>query len=230
MHPQRQHILYRSIALLVLLVAGAVGFNYVNIKAMVPRYSVPEAPPIPDMTLPEDSNKAKIVSAIEALNNLAVQQAERSAAYPRMELVDISPLQRQQNELARELAGSGPVFKGPEVGMIIMSQGKPRALIDGKLYTVGQELPDGRVVHKIDNEGVVLEAEGQTERVTWQHPMRVELKKSQGLMTTRSGGDEGLGEDGADEAGAEETGEEAADNPAAQIQQATEMTQNLDVQ
>jgi len=59
----------------------------------------------------------------------------------------------------------------------LLSAKQRLAVIDNGIYAVSGRLPDGRVVERIDRDGVTLAGGGRRERLVWTPPGRVELRR-----------------------------------------------------
>ncbi len=161
MHPALRAVLLRLCLLggTLLTVAGAAALYVPGILEQAARI----APEVPDMTPPTVPDPARRTAIAQVL--AALGQGPSQAALDRLETSLISP-QTTAGRTATRLT-------------LIVPQGAERlALIDGRVFRSGDSLPDGRRVHTISPQGVLLEAAGSLELVPWIPPLSVRLERA----------------------------------------------------
>jgi len=161
MHPYLRAVLIRYALMGAAFAAlGGAAYLYVpGVQEQVARH-VPEVPDMTPPTLPDPAWRSTITAALEALDRGPTQ-----AAIASLETSVISQ-RTTTGRTATRLT-------------LIVPQGAERlALIDGRVFRVGDRLPDGRRVHAISPQGVLLEAAGALEMVPWIPPLAVRLERA----------------------------------------------------
>lgn len=64
------------------------------------------------------------------------------------------------------------------LSMLVQGEEHQYAMINNRMYRVGDSLPDGRKIVSMDSRGVLLSALGRTQLLPWIPPLKVKLKKS----------------------------------------------------
>lgn len=168
MHPSRWNVLLR-IALGVLLMAAPVVW-----------YSMQEPPARPSMRqkrmeksyLPNEGDMRSLRGAVADLSDRSSAPQPMSLDARDMGLLacpGLSSVEAPQQALVSEDVARD------DVSLLFMSAGNRMAMINGRLYAEGWQLPDGRRVSRITPRGVLLMADGRQQFVPWEAPMRVKL-------------------------------------------------------
>lgn len=160
-HPALGAVLlrYGLLAAALLTLAGAASLYVPGVLDQAARHS-PEVPDMAPPALPDPAWRTAIAQALAALG-----QGPSQAALDRLETTLISP-QTTAGRTATRLT-------------LIVPQGAERlALIDGRVFRTGDTLADGRRVHAISPQGVLLEAAGSLEMVPWIPPLAVRLERA----------------------------------------------------
>ena len=163
LHPYRRNILFRWIASAALLAGVAALVTFVDIKQLLPQPKKPTVRQPPSITLPSREDMAAITTAIGAIRALPGDNQTRLAAIP-----------------AKTLMPPEETAEKPELtlSLLLLGDGRRAAVIDGKMYEEGDNLPGGWSVLTISEEGVLLAGERSTELLAWEPLTQVELKRA----------------------------------------------------
>ncbi|BDV02077.1 hypothetical protein TDMWS_21620 [Thermodesulfomicrobium sp. WS] len=161
MHPSLRAILIRFALMGAAFVAlgGAAALYVPGIQEQVARHTS-QVPDITPPALPDAAWRTTIAAALDALGK--------------------GPTQAAINTLETSLISQRTTTGRTATRLtLIVPQGAERlALIDGRVFRVGDKLPDGRRVHAISPQGVLLEAAGALEMVPWIPPLAVRLERA----------------------------------------------------
>jgi hypothetical protein len=187
MHPARRRIALRwFLGLAPLLAAG--GWLFFEVWAPLGSFGEPETTRAAQRTAPaaaayvpslaQQEQLAKALLAVERMR-AAGREAEQNRAAPDMALVapvnPATPLAALQGQAAPTAPKDAAAT--PRLSLIFFSAKERLAVIDNGIYAQSGRLPDGRVVERIDRDGVVLSGGGRRERLVWTPPARVELRR-----------------------------------------------------
>ncbi len=160
MHRLRKELLIRMI--LILLVAGGVGYyGFETAATAFSRAAGVRARPlkVTNVALPSDRTQDLIA--------MGVSLARGKGRGGQVSYLVPSLVEKKEGkvETAR---------------LTLLAQGEKNryAMINDRIYRVGDILPDGRRVRALNADGVLLSALGQSELLAWLPPLKVELKKS----------------------------------------------------
>jgi hypothetical protein len=161
MHPASQTLFLRFSLLAATLVAVLAGGGMY--AAGLLEEAARQRPEVPDMTppgLPDPKWRQDIAQALSALATPPSQ-----ASIDTLETTLISPKTTVGRTAAR-------------LTLLVAKGAQRLAMIDGRVYREGDTLPDGRRVHTISPQGVILEAAGALETTPWIPPLAVRLEQA----------------------------------------------------
>lgn len=188
MHPARRRIALRwFLGLAPLLAAG--GWLFFEVWAPLGSFGEPETTRAAQRTalaaaayvpsLAQQEQLAKALRAVERMRAAGREAEQSRAAAPDMALVapvnPAAPLAALQGQAAPTAPKDAAAT--PRLSLIFFSAKERLAVIDNGIYAQSGRLPDGRVVERIDRDGVVLSGGGRRERLVWTPPARVELRR-----------------------------------------------------
>lgn len=158
MHALRKNLLFRLLACFF-IVLGAVSWSLTTLQE-----DLPPAPPSPSVSL-------GMQPPPPAQDQALISEAARLVLAPAR---GAQPWQGVNLEL---LAERRMMDEDPTVALVFLGQGRHYAAIDGKVYAVGDKLPDGRKVAVVNRTGVGLDSVGQRSFLAWSKPRDTLLVK-----------------------------------------------------
>ncbi|WP_461210029.1 hypothetical protein [Desulfocurvus sp. DL9XJH121] len=163
MHPGRRNILIRWIGYAVVIVATAAWIYMDEPQAPVRKADVMQrlAPKIVD--LPSDEVTEAIRSAVDVTKRKVATFGEVEKVDPALIVLDQEAL---KDEPGRVMLSVSTIFLGPP---------DKYAVLGGRIYKEGDQVPDGRTVQGIDADGVTLAMGDTVDRMPWVPPFRVEI-------------------------------------------------------
>jgi len=160
MHRLRKELLIRVV--LILLVAGGVGYyGFETASKAVSRSAGLRARPIKvtNVALPPNRTRNLIAMGVSLANEKG-RGGQVSYLVP-------SLVEKKEGKV-----------ETARLTLIAQGQRDRYAMINDRIYRVGDTLPDGRRVRALNADGALLSALGQSELLPWLPPLKVELKKS----------------------------------------------------
>ncbi|MBG0775650.1 MAG: general secretion pathway protein GspB [Desulfovibrionaceae bacterium] len=172
MHPYRRQIVWRWIAALGVVIA-ALSWVGTDTGTTLLRETPNRPVKRKELPLPSPQEMASLQSTVTALR----RDTQRRAPHPEIRpvrglLVDKLATQPQ----AAATPGEQP-SRAVVLSLIMVGPGGRFAVLNGVAYEEGSLLADGRRVASIEPDGVVLEIEGQEERIPWSPLHSVSLFK-----------------------------------------------------
>lgn len=161
MHPGRRNILIRWIGYAAVVIATA-GWIYMD-EPQMPRANTDILKTLAPKTvdLPSDQVTEAIRAAIRVSEKKVATFGSVDKVDPSLIVLDVASIDKQQMVL--------------DVSTIFLGPPDKFAVLGGKIYKEGENLPDGRKVKSIDADGVNLALGDTITRLTWVPPFRVEL-------------------------------------------------------
>ncbi|BBD08707.1 hypothetical protein [Desulfovibrio ferrophilus] len=181
MHPGRRNILIRWIGYVLVIVVTA-GWIYMDepqrprVKSDILKRLAPKTLNVPSNEVTDAIQAAILVSKKKVATFGSVEKID-----PTLIVLDAASLDAKRDSL-----NVTTIFLGPPDKF---------AVLGGKIYKLGDVLPDGRMVKGIDAEGVNLALGDTVDRMPWIHPFRVELTGGPKSREREQSAD-GEGEDG----------------------------------
>lgn len=161
MHTASQKVFLRLGLLLATTLTVAVGAG-VYVPGVLSEADH-QGPQIPDMTPPTLPDPAWHKTITQALADLGAAPSQPS--FNLLEATLISPKTSVGRSATR-------------LTLIVPKAAQRLAMIDGRVYREGDQLPDGRRIHAISPQGVLLEAAGAIETTPWIPPLTVRLEQA----------------------------------------------------
>jgi len=191
MHPGRRNILIRWIGYAV-VVAATAGWIYMDEPQIAAHKSDVLAKLAPkQIDLPSDQVTEAIQAAIKVSAKKVATFGDVEKIDPSLIVLDLASIDQKQVPL--------------DVSTIFLGPPDKYAVLGGKIYKLGDVLPDGRTVQAIDPDGVTVAMGNTISRMPWIPPFKVELtggpktKERESDDTTPDG--QGGDQKGADQGG-----------------------------
>lgn len=160
MHRLRKELLIRLVLVLLALV-GVGYYGFVTADHSVSRAAGLRARPfrVENVALPAENTKDLIA--------MGVSLVEETGKVGEVSYLVPSLVEKKEGRV-----------ETARLTLIAQGQKERYAMINDRIYRVGDTLPDGRRVRALNGDGVLLSALGQSELLPWLPPLKVDLEKS----------------------------------------------------
>lgn len=164
-NPSRRHILWRWLAT-ILIVAGSI-FWLVWFKDPQPIHTLSDTQNLqpPSLEIPDQNIRENLLQGLRIVDNPPQHESLSS--------LDTTFLPRMERGVDQGMEDPEEIV----LGLVFTGERENLAMINSRIYTQGQKLPDGRKLAAVTDKGILLSGHGGEKWISWDAPHAVLLQK-----------------------------------------------------